>query len=262
MAKMTLTYLDLYTEVSNFLGFSAPTVAPTGTDLTVCKNIVDRGIRQFLYPIDMRYQTPHRWSFIERYWSFSTIGTQWKYALPGDFSELLTEFVHEKNEQLPTLQKRSAQQISKMRSTTDTNGWPRYYALVNMPYDPEIGTVYELWLYPTPSQIYTLSTFYRADPVKLSATTDLALGGISATEAILESCLAVAEQNEDDGTSTNHQNKAESLIQRLIRFDSGKVDTNTVGNLYRNLGGLGIDDTDQCNRFANVDQNDVYSQDS
>lgn len=262
MAKLILTYLNLYTEVSNFLGLSAPTAAPTGTDLTVCKNIVDRGIRQFLYPIDMRHQTPHRWSFIERYWSFSTTGTQWKYAMPGDFSELLTDFVHEKNEQLPTLQKVSAQQISSMRSTTDTSGWPRYYALVNMPYDPEIGTVYELWMYPTPSQVYTLSTFYRADPVQLTATTDLALGGISATEAILESCLAVAEQNEDDGISTNHQNKAESLIQKLIRFDSGKVDTNVVGNLYRNLRGLDIDDVDQCSRFANLDQNDVYSQSS
>jgi hypothetical protein len=261
MAKLTLTYADLYTQVSNFLGLTAPTVAPTGTDLTVCKDIVDRGIRQFLYPIDRKYGTPHRWSFLEQYWSFSTSGDQWKYALPADFSELLTDFSHSESQALRPLMKRSGQQISKMRSITDTSGWPIYYAIVPLKYDIEIGTLYEIWLYPTPSQVYTFSTFYRADPIQLSATTDLVIGGISAIEAILESCLGVAEHQEDNNVTTHHQQKAEELIQKLIRFDAGKVDTDIVGNLYTGrLYGLDTDDVSDCSRFAYVDQNDIYSQ--
>lgn len=261
MAKLTLTYVDLYTQVSNFLGLTAATVAPTSTDLEVCKRIVDRGVRQFLYPIDMKYGTPHRWSFVERYWSFSTSLGQWKYALPADFSELLIDFVHEKNEWLPHLEKRSPQQISKMRSITDTNGWPNYYALSPLPYDLEIGTTFELWLYPTPSQVYTLSTFYRVDPVKLSATTDLVIGGISAIEAILESCLGVAEHQEDNNITQHHQQKAEELIQKLIRFDSGKIDTDIIGNLHSGrLYGFDENDLDDCSRFAYVDQSNIYSQ--
>ena len=107
-----------------------------------------------------------------------------------------------------------------------------YYALVPARYDIEIGTTYQLWLYPTPSRAYVLSTFYRPDPIKLSATTDLVIGGIPVIEAILETCLGVAELQEDDNTSTAHQAKAVELIQTAIRFDAGKTDTTLIGNLH------------------------------
>lgn len=261
MSKMTLSYADLYTHVSNFLSFTAPTVAPTGTNLTVCEGIVDRGIRQFLYPIDMKYGTPHEWSFLKRYWSFNTVGDQWKYALPADFSELLTGFSHGDSQFLRSLVKRSGQQIKEMRNITVTSGWPLYYAVVPLPYDIEIGTTYELWLYPNPSQVYTFSCFYRPDPIKLSATTDLVIGGISAIEAILESCLAVAETQGDDNASTFHQSEAARLIQTLIRFDSNKTDTDTIGNLYTGgVAGISDAEADPCSRFAYVSQSDIYAQ--
>jgi hypothetical protein len=212
--------------------------------------------------MDMKFGTPHRWSFIERYWSFNTVGDKWKYALPADFSELLTDFTFGDSQALRPLQKRNAQQIKKMRNISITSGWPIYYAVVALPYDIEIGTQYELWMYPNPSQVYTFSTFYRADPVQLSATTDLVIGGISAIEAIIESCLGVAEHQEDDNRSTHHQSKAEELIQKLIRFDSGKTDTDIVGNLHSGkLYGIDIQDVDDCTRFAYVNQSDIYAQD-
>jgi len=258
MARMTLSYVQLYTKVSNFLGLTATGTAPTGTDLTTCKDIIDRALRQFLYPIDMKYGIPHEWSFLTQYWSFSTSADQWKYALPLDFSELLTGFSHGDSQSLQNLVKRSGQQIKQMRSTTVTSGWPLYYALVPLRYDIEIGTAYELWLYPDPSQAFELSCFYRPDPVKLSATTDLVIGGISAIEAILETCLGVAESQEDDNKSTHHQKKAAELTQILIRFDSAKTDTDTIGNLYTGRVG-GLEDASPCSRFAYVDQNDIYA---
>jgi hypothetical protein len=232
MARMTLGYSGLYTRVSNFLGLTAAGTAPTSTDLTTCQDIVDRGIRQFIYPIDMKYGTPHQWSFLSQYWSFDTVSGQWKYALPIDFSDILEDFSFDEDEGLPKLTKRSGQQIKQMRSITDTTGWPEYYALVPSRYDIEVGTVYELWLYPTPGSTYSVSTFYRIDPIKLSATTDFVVGGISAIEAILESCLGVAEHQEDDNTTQHHQQKAQELIQTLIRFDCGKIATSKIGNLY------------------------------
>ena len=248
MARMTLSYSDLYTKVSNFLGLTATGTAPSGTDLTTCKDIVHRGIRQFLYPIDGRNEKPYYWSFLSQYWSFTTANGKWKYALPIDFSDLLDDFSYEEDEGLPPLQKRSRQQIKRYGAISDTSGWPEYFAIVPVRYDIEIGTLYELWLYPTPGQSYTLSTFYQIDPIKLSATTDLAIGGISACEAILESCLGVAELQEEDSTSVIHQQKAEELIQKLIRFDSGKTSTAVVGNLYKN-------------RFMDVDERSLFLRD-
>jgi hypothetical protein len=137
-----------------------------------------------------------------------------------------------------------------------------YYAIVPQRYDPEIGTTYELWLYPNPSQVYTFSCFYRVDPVQLAATTDLMIGGVMATEAILETCLAVAETQEDDNTSTHHQQESNRLIQTAIRFDSSKAETDTIGNLHTGAG-LGLDTNaggGPCTRFAYVDQNSIYAQ--
>lgn len=232
MARMTLSYEDLYTKVSNFIGFTTTGTAPTGTNLTTCKDIVHRGIRQFLYPLDMKYGMPHEWSFLKQPWSFSTASGQWKYTVPIDFSDLLADFTFDDDEALCPLKKRSGQQIEKMRASVTTSGWPMYFALVPQRYDIEIGTTYQLWLYPNPSGVYLLSTFYRPDPIKLSATTDLVIGGIPVIEAILETCLGVAELQEEDNTSTAHQAKAVELTQTAIRFDAGKTDTTKIGNLY------------------------------
>lgn len=261
MARMTLSYSDLYTKVSNFLALTTTNTAPTGTNLTICKDIVDRGVRQFLYPIDMKYGTPHEWSFIKQYWSFNTINGKWKYSLPIDFSDTLTELSFEDSRALRPITKISGQQIKERRSYTVTSGWPFYFAIVPQRYSIEIGTTYELWLYPVPSEVYTFSLFYRIDPVKLAATTDLVIGGVMAIEAILESCLGVAELQEDDSASTIHQTKANELIQTAIRFDSTKSDTDTIGNLYtgKNLG-LDKDTGGPCSRFAYVNQSDIYSQ--
>lgn len=257
MARMTLTYQNLYDRVSHFLGLTPEGTSPTGTNLTLCQGIVTRGIRQFLYPIDMRYGTPHQWSFIAQYWSFSTVGSQWKYELPIDFSDLTETFSYAKSEALDPLKKVSGQQIQELRSMTDAYGWPTYYAVVPAIYDVELGTTYELWLYPTPSSAWTLSTFYRIDPVKMSATTDLAIGGISACEALLETCLAVAETQEEDNESTHHQRESQRLIQTMILFDTGKTATGIIGNLYsRKISGFNE------NRLITQDINttrDVYT---
>lgn len=232
MARLTMTYEDVWQKVSEFLGLTASGTAPTGQDLTDVKDLVARGLRFFLYPIDQRNGQPHEWGFLSQYWTFNLAANQWKHALPLDFSDLLSEIVFDTGEGTPPLVKRSAQQIKDMRTDSDSSGWPEYYAIVSSKYDLDVGSSYELWIYPKPSGAYILSTFYRIDPLKPSETTDLMVGGVSATEAILESCLAAAEQWSDDMATSHHTTKAAELIQTLIRFDSGKTDTDLIGNLY------------------------------
>jgi hypothetical protein len=87
----------------------------------------------------------------------------------------------------------------------------------------------------------------------------LVIGGISACEAILESCLGAAELQEEDGTSMIHQQKAEELIQKLIRFDSGKTGTAVIGNLYRNKS-LDIDERNLFMRDYDLEST-VYADD-
>lgn len=264
MARLTLGYKEVYDKVGEFLGLVPSGTTPTGQDLIDVKDLVARGLRQFLYPIDQRYGTPHHWSFLDQFLSLRLITDQWKYALPLDYSDLLTDIIFDTGEWLPPLKKRSAMQIKEMRSVSDSSGWPQFYAIVPSKYDLSVGSSYEIWFYPKPSRAYMLSTFYRIDPLKSSETTDLMVGGISATEAILESCLAVAEHWSDDMATTHHTAKAVELIQVLIQFDSGKADTDLIGNLYYDKlwrGGIWDGPGRQCGVF-NTDVNferDIYA---
>lgn len=236
MARLTLDYKSLYDKVGEFLGYVAHGTTPTGNDLTVCKDIIHRGYRQFLYPIDARNGQLYEWNFLKQYWTFSTVNNQWKYAVPNDFSDFLTDLNYDLSEGKPALLKRSAEQIMDMRNLADESGYPEFYAVVASKYDLEVGTTYEIWLHPKPSQAYILHSFYRIDPLKPSATTDLLVGGIRATEAILESCLGVAEHQEDDVATTHHMQKAAELIQALIVGDT-ITESDLIGNLHRNRFG-------------------------
>lgn len=257
MARLTLSYANLYDEVSWFLSLTTTGTSPSGDDLIRCKSLVDSGIRQFLYPIDARTGQPHEWEFLKFYWSFNTINGQWKYALPVDFSDLCSVLHFDSTDGVPPLKKRSAEQIIEMRTGGTNEGYPEYYAITPSRYDIEIGTLYELWLYPIPNQTYNLSGFYRADPVQLSATTDLVVGGIKASEAILESCLAVAEQRDDDMTTNHHTQKAAELIQKLIQFDK-VTKTDKIGNLYKDKS---KEWPTERNR-SSIDTDNVYNGDS
>lgn len=253
MAKLTLSYSDLYTQVSNFLGLTARGTAPTGTDLQTCKDIIDRGLRSFLYPLDERGH-PHRWEFLKQYWTLNLVGNQWKYATPSGFSSLIDTFYFDSSDGNPPLLKRDAQQILSMRTdVADSTGYPTHYAIVPSKYDLEIGTTYELWFYPSPDQPYTLHTFYYMDPLQLSGTADLTVGGIKATEAILECCLAEAEVQEDEVIGI-HSQRAADMILKLIQFDR-VTKTDRIGNLY-------LDVYEEWPRprgyFTNPDRDNIY----
>lgn len=230
MSRYTLDYSDLYDEVSWFLGMTTRGTSPTSTNLTTCKSIVDRGIRQFMYPLDDRGQ-PYEWKFLQMFTQFNLNSSNSKYALPIDFSDMGNKIHYDNQSANPPIIKRSAEQILSYITGNDQTGYPEYFAITPCQYNPTTGTLYELWFYPRPNQAYTLSAFYRADPVKLSATTDLIFGGVRAIEAILESCLAVAEHSLDDMKTSHHAQKARELIVTLLKFDR-ITDSGKLGNLY------------------------------
>jgi len=254
MARLTLTYSDLYTQVSNFLGLTARGTAPTGTDLTTCKDIVDRGYRAFLYPLDDTGK-PHHWEFLKVHWTLNTVKDQWKYALPLGFSDMCGTFHYDGTNADPPLTKRNAEQILEYRANVSSStGSPTHFAITPSKYDLEIGTRYETWLWPSPNQAYTLHSFYYMDPIQLSGTSDLAVGGIRAVDAILESCLAEAEVQEDD-TVGLHSQRAREMVLKLIKFDR-VTETDLVGNLYTDKHTKQLSERDI---LSNPNMDNVYS---
>jgi len=229
--KLNLTYNDLYVRVSEFLGLGS---SPTGDDLTKVKNIVKRGLRQFYYPAYLdqatRKMKPYTWSFLKQLYTFTTIKDLWKYALPNDFSEIITDLSYEAGETYPQVKQRLPEQIIEERAASDSSGYPEIYAVVPVRYDNITGTFYELWLYPTPDASYSLQFFYKIDPLEPVNDSDNLPGSVKAAEAILECCLAVAELQEDDVVGIHNQT-ATKLIQELILHDRAPV-TDRLGNLH------------------------------
>jgi len=223
MSTLDLTYLDLYTKVSEFLGMAAIGSVPTGTaDLALVKDIVHRGYRQYLYPINRAKGKPHFWSFLKQYSTINTVANQWKYALPQDFNRILSHPQFGASTGRYQLKKRDAEYITERRVDSDSSGGPEFYAISPTSYEATVGTFYEMWLYPKPSQAYLLQFFYLKNPLEAENTTDVLAGGVQAAEAILESCLAIAEQQQDD-TAGLHTQKAEALVQDLILADTGDI---------------------------------------
>lgn len=232
MANLRLTYSDIYTRVSNFLSLTDTGTAPTDTDLTTCKDICMRGLRQFLYPIDTRTGDYWEWSFLRPLHTMTLLDGKWRYQLPEDFSSIITDPTYSEDDSFKQIARTTPDNIMNLMAAGAVDYAPYYYTVVTSDYDPEIGEFDEIWFYPKPDSSYNIQFFYKSDPTKSSDSTDFLPGGVKSTEAILENCLAVAEAQEDEVLGI-HTQLAQKLTQDLIIIDSQKDGDNVIiGNLY------------------------------
>lgn len=234
MATFRIAYSDLYTRISEFLNLTAPETAPSGTDLTRCKTIAERGLRRFLYPIDKESGRLHEWSFLRPFYTINTVSGKWRYQLPEDFSDMVTDPTYGDDENFSQMEKTSPDVILNFRAAGVDGYAPYYYCVVDSSFDPAIGEFSEMWFYPQPDGVYPIQFFYKADPTKPSNAADYLPGGVRATEAIIESCLAVCEQNDDNMKTQHHTLLADRLIQELIVIDKQRESEAILGNLYNN----------------------------
>ena len=248
MADMKLQFSNVWTKVSEFLGMGS---SPTGTDLTLVKDITYRGYRNFLNPIDIQTGKPYYWSFLLKYSTIVTTGGQWKYPLPSDYANILIEFIHDTQTGYPPIQKVNEKSILRRRIFSPWSTYPTSYAVTSGTYTKETGSKYEVWFYGEPNAAYIIPYWYIFEPEKVSADTDLFVGNILASEAILESALAIAETQEDDKIDI-HTQLANEMVQKLIRMDKG-TRPNILGKL------VGGEDAKYKRYLGLIDESDVYS---
>lgn len=232
MASLILKFGDLYAKVSDFLGMG---LTPTGSDLTKVQEIVYRGLRQFYYPVNDRTGEQHEWSFLKQLFIMPLKSGVFKYALPENFSDIVTPPYFNDEKGYNELTRIGPDQILKIRAMSVSSGFPVYYSLAPFLYDNSTGTLYEMWVDPNPDSDYLMKFWYRIDPTKPTNDSDYLPGGVKASEAILETCFAIAETQEDDGAGTYpmHTNLSKELTQKLIRSDVSIEDSDCLGNLSR-----------------------------
>lgn len=230
MANLRLRFSDLVLRVTDFLAWTNGS-APTGDNLTNGTAIVARGYRQFLYPIDQRTGQAHEWNFLKKFYSMNLTNGNWRYLLPDDFSSIITNPNYGDDENYKEMRRVTSEQIKSLRAGGVTNYAPYLFAIVNANYDKETGDKDEIWFYPESDSSYSISFWYKSDPLKLDSDDDYLVGGVKAVEAIIENCLAVAEQQENDEIGI-HTELAVKLTQELIITDSNNNRNIHIGNLY------------------------------
>jgi hypothetical protein len=219
MADLRLTFSDVYTEVSRFLGWGA---SPAGQNLTDAKSITHSGYNKFLYPMRLTTTPPaqHLWSFLIKDSTLTLQGGKWEYTLPADFDRLYTRFTYGTNDQFAPMKQVSSDMIRNNFVIANSEGQPSQFAIVPSLYSAEAGaTNFQVLFYEIPSQAYTLHYSYVIRPPKLVNDSDYFVGGDFASETILECALAVAEIRWD-GQPGTHSAEAERLIQNLIVADT------------------------------------------
>lgn len=216
MSNLKLTFADCYKEVSRFVGWG---IAPSGQRLTDAKAIVHAGYRKFLYPISLVTGKQHTWSFLVKHTTIDLENNKWVYVLPADFERITVPFAYSNDDQYMQLKHVSASAVLNNRSMSESSGAPSCYSIQPGLYDAEHGQAWEAWFYETPNQAYTLKYAYIIRPQQLVNDTDYFVGGDFASEAIIESALAVAELRWD-GVQGVHTAEADKLIQQLILSDT------------------------------------------
>lgn len=218
--SLKLQFSDLYSSVSNFLGLTSYGVAPTGSNLTRCQDIVYRAYRRFLYPNNPRTGRRHVWSFLKTRDTITTESGTHEYDLASDFSEMIIGPVFSLEDGYTGLRKTDAYYIDNRRAMSNTTGTPELYAIVPQPFVELEGSEYKIWLWPTPDSEFTITYTYIADPPKPSAAADYLVGGVRTSEVLLELCYAVAEQQDEDMTTQHHTQLAQQLLDQAVVQDS------------------------------------------
>lgn len=250
MATLEQTFENVYDQVALFIGWGS---SPSAGNLTKAKNIVYRGYRKFLQPINRRTGKLHVWSFLEQHGVITTTADKWQYALPIDFGYLTRKFEFDSQLGLPPMGERSVSQVMQARVTSVATSYPRIFAIRNSKYIKEIGTLKDVIFYPTPGNVRQFNFSYVISPPKPTADNDLFVGGSWASEAIMECALAAAELQEDD-TLGVHKQEAAELLQQLVETDLMNS-PKACGRVYD--GGLGGRDR-MFHRYLDILDNNIY----
>lgn len=236
MATMQWTFGEVYTKVSEFLGLGD---SPAGDNLAKVKDLVYRGYMSFLMPFNAESGETYIWEYLKKETTLNLVADQYIYALPTDYHKMTRRPAYGETQHYPLLQHVSTQELMHHRNGTSVSTYPNEYSLRVTDYDPTQQQTKEMLVWPTPDSDYELNYSYMFIPEKPTLDSHYFIGGVLESEAILESCLAAAELEQDEKPGV-HAGNAQQLIQQLIQADQLEA-PDTVGNVRDgNIGSMSI----------------------
>lgn len=200
------------------------------TESQKVKLALETGLRKFYSPpILPGDKYSHNWSFLKKSYSLTLVEDQFVYDLPEGFAMLSTdEILHEPGtaQMYPPIPLMSEREIMRRNQQILTAGRPQ--AAAYRPKSPDQnGTRFELLLWPTPDSEYVLNIRYTINPGMISEEAALPYGNQSASQAIVEACLAAAE--EQGGSQGLHSKLFMEALAAAVSQDRKVNSPDTLG---------------------------------
>lgn len=126
--------------------------------------------------------------------AFTVVNTGYSYELPEDFAAMDGPLTYAAGDSFYQVEITSEVQIRSLRQASDSSGRPQYVAIRPKSYDPTTGHVFEMILWPKPSDKRVLTYRYQILYNQLDAEHKWPPGGPAYGDLYLASCLAMAEQ--------------------------------------------------------------------
>ncbi len=222
---ISLTFKDLYTEVSDYLGYGR---GPEGERLEEMKRYVNDGYARFLLGVDPRTGRAGTWSFLVPEATLSLAGGTGAYALPDDFAYLVDDFTYDGGA-AGGLRPATVRELRAMAGGGAIRGTPRWFAVCPSGFAAATGQRWEVLVHPLPSAEFTLRYRYRVNPQRMVEDAEYPMGGALHAQAVLACGLAVAEERRNDGQHA-HRDRASDLVAASIDLDARAKPSNVGYN--------------------------------
>lgn len=215
-SDLTVTLDDLKNAVAVELGYGESYSDCGDGEKTVIDALIIRGQRRFYRPPPVRGKV-HQWSFMRPLFTFTTVAEQWEYPLPAEYAGFDGDVTRVDQDSLYSkLESTMESNIRRWRTQDDTSGEPRYFSIIAMAHDRTHGQRYQMMLYPTPSEAVELQFRMLINPQAITKFAPFPYGGTQYGEAILASCLAIAELSRDGVMGTRHADWMTQLDSAIL----------------------------------------------
>lgn len=198
------------TSVSAAAGSSYALAQSTQDDATLTfqdyEDWISAGYREFLFP-DQQGQEFETWSFLCKETTLSLTSGTANYDLPADFGQhvIRATLVSGDSSDLPRIEIVDWATIAQKQNYESASDAPEYLAWVPKTFDGSTGQRFEVQVYPTPAESYSLKVEYREEPVVLSPAAPYPRGGNIHGDTILKACKAACERDQDDEAGIHNE---------------------------------------------------------
>ncbi len=193
------TFWELIDEIADFAA-----VDKKGAALAKVRRCIEDGYQMFLNPPALPGENKiHEWSFLTPYTTLSLVSGDWEYDLPGDFGGMAGDFTYAENLGLGRIQNVSESTLRHMREVSDSNGDPKYFALITKAFASVSGQYTIALFHPTPNTARTLTYPHTVQTNRMATPLSSGTGVLGTTTIALDSVTDATATFSTDGAAVD-----------------------------------------------------------